>query len=187
MAIHMLDHSLPGTIAAMSSNDVFVRALETIQRRFHLTLEGITREQLIYRPHPETNSIAWLGWHLTRWQDTQVSRFAGQKQAWVDAWAAKFGLEPDPDNTGIGHTNQQVAAMQPSAQLLRDYHDAIYARSVAYLSSGADLERQVDNPHTGATDSISGRLVGVLSDNFQHVGQMAYLRGLLAENHWGAH
>jgi hypothetical protein len=172
----------------VASSDVFTSAFEAIRRRFHLTLEDITREQLAYRPHPEANSIAWLGWHLTRWQDAQVSRFAGRDQAWVGGWAEKFGRPADPLDTGLGHSSADVAGLSATAELLMGYHDAVFGRTVEYLrnASEGEMERQVHDERRGA-DTVRGRLVGVLSDNFQHVGQMAYLRGLMAGAHWGAH
>jgi DinB family protein len=175
------------TIAGMSDADVFSRAFEAVQRRFTQTLEGIAPEQLSLRPHPEANSIAWLGWHLTRWQDAQLSRFAGRDQAWLAGWAAKFGREADPDDTGIGHSSEQVAQLRAEAQLLLGYHDAVCGRTRDFLATAneADLAREVESPR--GPDTVAGRLVGVLSDNFQHVGQMAYLRGLHAGAHWGAH
>lgn len=171
----------------MSSSDVFTRAFEAIQRRFVLTVEDATPEQLSYQPHPEANSLAWLAWHLTRWQDTQVSRFAGLDQAWVSGWAAKFDHPSDASDTGLGHTSTQVSEFRADARLLLGYHQAVYERTLEYLQrvTEADLDQEVQEPR--GVDTIRGRLVGVLSDNFQHVGQMAYLRGLLAGEHWGAH
>ena len=68
-----------------------------------------------HRPHtrrnssstqPDTNSIAWLTWHLTRVQDNGISGLFDQEQAWISqGWHAKFGMEPDPDNEGQGHTS----------------------------------------------------------------------------------
>lgn len=172
----------------MPSNDVFKRAFEAVKRRFDSALEGITPEQLAYRPHPEANSIAWLAWHLTRWQDTQVSRFAGREQAWVDGWAERFGRPADPQDTGIGHDSAAVAGLRASAELLLAYHQAVFERTLSYLrdATDAELAREVDDPLRGK-DQVQNRLVGVLSDNFQHAGQMAYLRGLLAGAHWGGH
>src|SRR5581483_3099993 len=132
----------------MASSDILIQAFEAVRRRFDQTLQHVTPEQLAHRPDPEANSIAWLGWHLTRWQDTQVSSFAGRDQAWVsDGWAAKFGRNPDPRDTGIGHTSSDVAGLQATAQLLLDYHAAVSQRTLAYLkhASDAELEREVVN------------------------------------------
>lgn len=171
----------------MSSNRVLLRAFEAVNNRFASTLEGATEEQLAYRPHPEANSIAWLGWHLTRWQDAQVSRFAAKDQLWLTGWAERFGRPSDPADNGMGHTSEQVAALRATAELLTEYHGAVFEATRAYLelAADADLQRTVEGPR--GPDTVEGRLIGVISDNFQHVGQMAYLRGLLAGAHWGAH
>jgi hypothetical protein len=171
----------------MASSDVLIRAFDTVRQRFDTALEGITPEQLTYRPHPEANSIGWLAWHLTRWQDTQVARFSGSDQLWIGGWASHFDRPADAADTGIGHSSRQVAELTAGAELLRGYHAAVVERTIAYLRTCDELElaRQVED--RGRVDTVAGRLVGVLSDNFQHVGQMAYLRGLLAGAHWGAH
>jgi hypothetical protein len=179
----------PIPLRLMASSDVFIRAFEAVQQRFNLTLDGITPEQLTYRPHAEANSIAWLAWHLTRWQDAQIARFSEQDQVWVCGWAEKFARSADPQDTGIGHTSEDVGSLMASGPLLIDYHGAVLDRTLGYLrkASEADLEREYHDAARNRTDMVSARLVGVLSDNFQHVGQMAYLRGLLAGAHWGAH
>ncbi|HLG74186.1 MAG TPA: DinB family protein [Chloroflexota bacterium] len=173
----------------MAENDVLIRAFETVRQRFETALEGVTGDQLTYRPHPEANSIAWLAWHLTRWQDAQLARFSGADQLWVSGWAGRFDRPADPADTGIGHTSRQVAELTGSAELLRGYHAAVVERTIAYLRAcdEAELAREIDDPARSRVDTVAGRLVGVLSDNFQHVGQMAYLRGLIAGAHWGAH
>ena len=43
-----------------------------------------------------------------------------------------------------------------------------------------DLTRAATSPTLGDTRTVQARLVGVLAEGMQHVGQMAYLRGLLA-------
>jgi len=57
---------------------------------------GLTSEQLVARPGPDANPIAWLVWHLTRVQDDHVADLAGTEQVWTaDGWARRFDLPLD--------------------------------------------------------------------------------------------
>jgi hypothetical protein len=128
---------------------------------------------------PEANTIGWLVWHLTRVQDDHVADVAGRPQAWhEDGWYERFGLPFGRDEHGYGHTPEQVGAVDVAADLLRDYHDAVHRRTVGYLRSLADEDfaRIVDerwNPPV----TLGVRLVSVVNDCTQHVGQAAYVRG----------
>jgi hypothetical protein len=164
----------------MSEATVIADALSRIQQIVQRTLDGITPEQLAYRPHPEANSIAWLAWHLTRWQDTQVSNLTQSRQLWLDGWHAKFGKTANAEDTGVGDTAEQVAGLQATAEALAGYHNAVCERSVSWLRSApeAEMTRMIHDARRNRDITVAERLVGVLSDNFQHAGQMAYLRGL---------
>src|ERR671933_2429027 len=118
----------------MESNEVVVEGLGRIQRLMSMSLEGLNADQLAYRPTEQANSIAWLAWHLTRVQDKHLSDLAGREQAWIaDGWHARFGKPADPQDTGQRYTPEQVAAVRPDGpQLLLDYHEAVYQRSVDY-------------------------------------------------------
>ena len=146
-------------------------------------LGGLGPEQLVYRPNEVANSIGWLAWHLTRVQDDHVSDLAGRDQAWIaDGWHARFGKPPEPDDTGFGYTPEQVGAFRPpSAQLLLDYYAAVHQRSLAYLRSvePADLDGVLDEPQWDPLPTVGVRLISVIDDCLEHVGQIAYLRGLI--------
>lgn len=166
----------------MDAKDLLVEALERIRSRTQRTLDDLTLKDVHRQPSPDSNSIAWLIWHLTRVQDTSLSGIMGIEQAWViDGWHAKFGLPPDAKMDGFGDTPEQVAAFRvPSIQVLLDYHNHIAERSKAYIANltGTDLDRTLNEPQWQPLPTVGVRLVSVLSDNFQHVGQAAYLRGL---------
>ena len=68
----------------------------------------------------------------------------------------------------------------PSADLLLGYAQAVHARTAEFLRglSDADLDRVVDRRWDPPV-TLGVRLVSVLSDDLQHLGQAAYLRGLL--------
>jgi hypothetical protein len=172
----------------MDARDLIIEALGRIQGIVARSLDGITAEQLAYRPTEQANSIAWLTWHLTRIQDRHVSDLAGQPQAWVaDGWHAKFGKPADPDDTGQRYTPEQVAEIRPDGpQILQDYHDAVYQRSVAYVRTltPADLDRELNEPQYTPLPTVGVRLVSVCSDNLQHAGQAVYLRGCIEGQRW---
>jgi hypothetical protein len=143
---------------------------------------GLSPARLTERPAPDTNSIGWLVWHLARVQDHHVAELLGADQIWTtDGWAARFGLEPDPSNTGYGHDADEVAAVRPeSAEALLDYLDAVDARTRRMLEAVTpdELDRIVDRRWTPAV-TLGVRLVSVADDCLQHAGQAAYVRGLL--------
>lgn len=172
----------------MESRDVIVDALDRVRENLHLSLDGLTAEQLAFRPGEQSNTIAWLAWHLTRVQDHHLSDLAGRPQAWVEeGWHQKFGRPADPGDIGHGATPEQVASIRPtSPTLLESYYDAAHDRSVAYVQtlSSADLDRVLNEPRWNPPPTLGVRLVSVCADNLQHVGQMAYLRGLVENRHW---
>jgi hypothetical protein len=65
------------------------------------------------------------------------------------------------------------------AELLGDYHDAVFDNTAQYVSSlsGDDLDRVVDRRFDPPV-TLAVRLVSVVSDDLQHVGQAALLRGI---------
>jgi hypothetical protein len=145
-------------------------------------LSGLSEQQLEARLDPESNTIAWLLWHLTRGQDAQIADVAGTDQVWVtDGWADRFALPFPTTATGYGHSADDVASVTGiSADLFTGYLDAVTERSIAYVEtlSGADLGRIVDegwNPPV----TLSARLVSIISDDLQHAGQAAFIRGVV--------
>jgi len=74
--------------------------------------------------------------------------------------------------------------MIPDVQTLLDYHEAVMKPLLQYLEGLS--EEELDRHHTsllysGATKAVHERLT--LSD-LEHVGQAAYVRGLIKEHRW---
>jgi len=167
----------------METSELLADAFGRIRDELHEVVEGLDRDGLAFRPDAEANSIAWLAWHLTRVQDDHISEIAGRSQVWVsEGWHDRFDLPADPSNTGYGHTPEQVGALRPEhPQLLIDYHEAVVGGTLEYLATidAAELDRIIDDSYDPPV-SIGVRLVSVIADDLQHVGQGAYVRGLLA-------
>ncbi|MFE7893771.1 DUF664 domain-containing protein [Streptomyces sp. NPDC057412] len=166
----------------MHAKDILIEAYGRIREEVHAAVEGLGPDELVSRPSPDANSVAWLIWHLTRIQDDHVADAFGLEQVWLaQDWHGRFGLDLPRHDTGYGHTPAKVAKVQVSSgDLLTGYYDAVHEQSLGVLRTVAakDLERVVDE-HWDPPVTLGVRLVSVLSDDLQHVGQAAYVRGLL--------
>jgi uncharacterized damage-inducible protein DinB len=172
---------------AMDCKDLIIDGLGRVDESLRQAVEGLSAEQLVFRPAENSNSIAWLAWHLTRVQDDHVSELAGRPQAWIeDRWHERFGKPGDMNDTGFGYGPKEVASLRPdSAQVLVDYYAAVHQRSLEYLNrlSCPELDRIIDRRWDPPV-TVGVRLVSVVNDCTQHVGQMAYVRGLIEGRRW---
>jgi hypothetical protein len=156
--------------------DAFTRLIEHVDE---LT-DDLTDEVSDYRPTPDANSIAWLIWHSARVQDIQLAGVAGVEQVWFrDGWVDRFGLDLPRNDTGYGHGPEQVAKVRASADLLSGYYRAVHKLSLVYVASvtAGELSRVVDT-NWDPPVTASARLVSIIDDCAQHLGQAAYLRGI---------
>ena len=165
--------------------DLFLRISQELEK----VLDELTADDLNQRPTSDCNSIGWLAWHLTRSHDRNITELASQEQVWTkDKWYVKFDRAPDPTDTGFGHTPDDVAAFKsPEGRILLEYHHAVMKQVQRYLSgtlSESELEREYYSPTLREVATVRRRLVGIINDGFQHVGQAAYLRGQLKGQGW---
>jgi hypothetical protein len=163
----------------MSPADLLIDALERVRDGAVAVVDGLDEQQLRHRPGPDANPIGWLVWHAARVQDDHVATVAGHAQVY-DGFAERFALPYDDGDIGYGHSSDEVAAFTAPAELLAEYAAAVHDRTVGYLATlePADLDRVVDE-NWDPPVTLGVRLVSVVNDDTQHVGQAAYVRGLL--------
>jgi uncharacterized damage-inducible protein DinB len=166
----------------VNARDVLKDAFGRLPGLVKRAVKDLTPEQLRRAPAEGANPIGWLVWHLARVQDGHLAELLGAEQVYVDGdWAHRFGLKPDPSDTGYGHSERQVAEVRPESwHALADYYAAVHARTAAYLDglTDSDLDRVVDEAWSPPV-TLGVRLVSVVNDDVQHAGQAAYVRGLL--------
>ena len=164
----------------MDSAALLLEAFGRIRGLVPEIVDGLSSEQLAWRPKNQANSIGWLVWHQSRVHDDHIADVAGLDQVWMrDGWYDRFGLELRPRDIGYGHRPDSVAKVRVTAERLVGYDAAVAAqteRYVAQLEPG-DLDRVVDETWTPAV-TLGVRLVSVISDCLQHLGQAGYVRGL---------
>ena len=172
----------------MEWHDLLVDGYGRILESMKNVLTGLTQDDLNWQPRNDCNSIGWLTWHLTRQQDAQIASLMGEEQLWInDGWHSKFHRDPDPKDTGFGHTPDQVSAFKsPDAQILLDYQSAVLERSKHYFRtlSKDDLDRELNEPWFKPLPTLGVRLISILGDSLVHAGQAAYIRGLRQGKGW---
>lgn len=171
---------MTGTDPTAALRDLLRDAFTRLIEHSDAVTDGLTEEVARYRPTPKANSIAWLVWHSARCQDIQVAQVAGVEQAWTrDSWVGRFALDLPPDDSGYGHGPAEVAKVEVPAELLAGYYRSVHQLTLDYLDgvTAEELARVVDT-HWDPPVTAGVRLVSVIDDCAQHLGQAAYLRGL---------
>lgn len=156
--------------------DSFTRLIEHVDA----IADELSDEVALYRPAPTANTIAWLLWHSARVQDAQLCEVAGVEEVWTrDGWVDRFGLDLPRDDTGYGHGADDVAKVRASADLLAGYYHAVHKVTLEYIASvtAEDLSRIVDERWDPPV-TASARLVSIVDDCAQHLGQAAYVQGI---------
>ncbi|MCH8103560.1 MAG: DinB family protein [Chloroflexi bacterium] len=161
--------------------------LQQVDEETQASLEGMTLAQILWRPAEESNPMAWLAWHIARTQDLRSSHLLGREQIWnEDGWHERFGLPADPANTGRGHSDADVSALQPESVEAVAMYCALASRRareyVGSLSPGAEND-VIDNPEGGQTP-LGAVLSRMVHGGLTHVGQLMYVRGLIERRHW---
>ncbi len=165
----------------MTSADLLADAFDRVSDVVHGSVSGLTRDQLAHRVDADSNPVGWLVWHLSRVQDDHVAGAAGFAQVWHrDGWADRSGLPFGADTIGYGQSSSDVAKVRLDADFLLGYYDAVHAQTIRYVRSltDADLDHVVDERWDPPV-TLAVRLVSVISDDLQHAGQAAFVRGLL--------
>jgi hypothetical protein len=164
----------------MDISALLADSFERVRELYVSIADDLGPEQAHRRPDGTGNPIAWLLWHTARVQDDHLADLAGAGQAWHAGWAERFALPLDEDDIGYGHSSAEVDLVRVQRlQDLVDYHAEVHRLSLDYVAraDGEELDRIVDTrwdpPVTAGT-----RLVSVLGDCLQHLGQAGYVKGL---------
>ena len=157
--------------------DSFTRLIEHVD---DLT-DDLTDEVSFFRPTSTANSIAWLIWHSARIQDAQLAAHRRDRAGVVHAasWVDRFDLDLPRDAHGYGHTPEDVGKVRAPADLLAGYYHAVHKMTLEYIAgvTPEELARVVDE-NWDPPVTASARLVSIIDDCMQHLGQAAYVRGI---------
>jgi hypothetical protein len=172
----------------MDFRDVTLQAIVDFSTQLDAALDGLTPEQWRWRPTPKANHIMWTVWHLTRIEDMWINWYLSESgERWkTEGWAEKFGMPPG-DRWGVGDTPEQVGSFpEVGADIVAGYRADVFesAQPVIRSLSEADLEttspdRNPLQPRPAPT--FTWVLARISVECSQHIGQVAYIRGLMPD------
>lgn len=164
-----------------SVSDILLDSLGRVRETVHGLLDDVPEEHLTEPPAPGTNTIAWLVWHLTRVVDEHVADAFDVDVVWTTGgWYDRFALPFPASAHGYGMSYDDVLRVRAGAADLRGYLDAAFEVADEQLRgvSDGDLDRIVDESWDPPV-TLGVRLVSMINDATQHVGQAAYAAGIL--------
>lgn len=154
-------------------------------------VEGLTDEQLNWRPTPTAHNIAFQVWHAARTaDDVQVvicrncpsvkSKLGEGQEIWqAEGLAARWGL--DPTQLGAGESGYDMddavaAKLSLPAQPLLDYARRAFETLNRALDAATPDEWDRPYKHWGANVPLWVHVTDYLSHNEWNVGYIAALR-----------
>lgn len=144
-------------------------------------LDGLTPAELRWQPTLDSNSILWTVWHMARVEDSWMNeRVDGGPGLWMgQGWCDRLGF--DTDGSGYGDTPDDVRAMPDvSIDLVMAYYEAVRDAALKVLDGlrAEDFEKEVPHPWRKGLN-LRWVLGHVLVEEAQHLGQIAYVRGMI--------
>ncbi|MBI3127026.1 MAG: DinB family protein [Candidatus Tectomicrobia bacterium] len=172
----------------MNAADLIAKTLElNSQALVSKALDGLTDEDLLKQPGKDSNPTGWLLWHMTRTEDGLIAQLAGKPQVWAgDGWEKRIPLPAGTNDSGFGHTMEQVRAFRAKKQDLLDYAQAVRKNTLALLPSVPPeaFDRKLESPPNPAVQTAGDFMAVLLLDYSHHAGQICYLRGHFKGHGW---
>ena len=163
----------------MNAKETLLLCLEQSQRYLTQALDGLTQMEFAWSPNTESNSIAFILWHIARVEDYYVTRVIQRLPELYEAegWRKKMGTPVK--NTGFEYNAEQLKNWPvPELETLKGYADSVRGKTLVFLESiPAEKLSETYRPERSPEDS--GTLLARISTELtMHVGQICYLRGI---------
>ena len=163
---------------SMEAKELILRSLEQSQGYLTRALDGLTQEEVAWSPKAECNSIAFILWHIARVEDFFVNRVIQRENELYESggWQEKLGTPVK----AYQYSAEELQAWQvPKLEDLREYFNSVREKTLAFLNSiPPEKLSEVPRPDR-SPDSIGTTLSRISTEIAMHVGQIAYLRGML--------
>jgi hypothetical protein len=162
----------------MDAKEIVVASLKQSRAYLERALDGLSQEDIAWRPSEECNCIAFIAWHTARVEDFFISRVI-QRQGQVyetQGWQEKLGT---PDDSGFGYSVEQLKEWPvPKLADLVGYVDAVRANTSSLLD-GLTPEKMLELARPDRPpDTIGAVFSRIITETALHMGQIDYIRGI---------
>jgi uncharacterized damage-inducible protein DinB len=172
------------------------------------TAGALTDEQFCWRPHPVCHSVAFVVWHIARWEDHMQATVPGMteelsrrlrpgQQIWErDQLAAAWGFDPAQLGESQTGTKFDIEALGelpwPKKEVLLDYARQVF-EAVEYAISFIDEEQFIETERlqypddeymkasVAETGTVGNAVMDHMTHNIRHMGEVYYLMGLMQQ------
>jgi hypothetical protein len=149
-------------------------------------IDGLSDDQLAWRPAPGAHSMGWTLWHIARCADKLAAQVGGSTELWIkDELPAKWGLTDvlmGTNGVGTGVDDQTAATLRPpSKDVLVDYARRSFASVDAIVDRRDDdaSRREVTTFYFDEPATFGRVLITSTAHENRHLGELEYLKGLL--------
>lgn len=166
----------------MTQQEILRNSLHSMHELLDKAVDGMTAEQLNFRPAEGGVSGFFSLWHYVRTEDNIV-QWVIQRQPTV--WLANgfdetFGLPRTSQGTGMTADEANAVQVQ-DVPLWHDYQQKVWQATDEYLAGMSPEEfedRRVTIKPVGEMSLWNGLYGMCLSHGYRHVGEIEYVRGV---------
>ena len=147
-------------------------------------ISSLSEDDLYWQPGSESNSIGWTIWHIARVEDMWIQFFSKREiEKWEsEGWHTIFNLPTR--QTGFRHTPDQISSFPHiNINTLMEYRKSVRSSTTEFIGRLEEQDYEI-TPWSDKPDmwwhnfSIINMLQQLLGELYQHIGQLAYIKGL---------
>jgi hypothetical protein len=160
-----------------------------VHRQILKVVEGLTGDQLAWRPAPKAHSMGWTIWHIARCADKFAAEAAPggpTREIWeTDDLARRWGLETSllgSNGVGTGIDDEVAATLRPPERgELLDYTRRAFSAVDTLVDDleGDAVSREHLSFFTEGAASVGRALFSSITHANRHLGELEYIKGLL--------
>ncbi len=169
-------------MAEMTPLSILRSGLNSMHGMLDKAVEGMTADQLNFRPSEGGVSGFFSLWHYVRTEDN-IIQFVTQRKptVWLEGeYHEAFGLPRNAQGTGMTEDEANAVQVNNVAKWL-EYQQDVWKATDAYLAAMSPEEfnsRTVVIKPVGEMSLWNGIYGMCLSHGYRHVGELEYVRGV---------